>query len=171
MRAMSGTAVDHWGDVEPLPPVNGDLAGVLASVDTLRSAWADALSRVTPNELAEARQRSLRRHAIETGIIERLYDIDWGVTEALIAEGLTAEVAIREGGVDEDTLAIIRSQHEALEFLAEVVREGQDLNLHSSGSCTSWCAGSRRPTRPATSSGEWYRRSCTVGRGSSSRTT
>ncbi len=32
--------------------------------------------------------------------------------------------------MDEDTLAIIRSQHEALEFLAEVVREGQDLNLH-----------------------------------------
>lgn len=72
----------------------------------------------------------LRRHAIETGIIERLYDVDWGVTEALVAEGLTADVAAREGGVEENTLAIIRSQHEALEFLAEAVRGGQDLTLY-----------------------------------------
>jgi hypothetical protein len=46
----------------------------------------------------------LRRHAIETGIIERLYDVDWGVTRALIAEGLSAEVAAREGGIDEGVL-------------------------------------------------------------------
>jgi len=27
----------------------------------------------------------LRRHAIETGIIERRYEVGWGVTEALVA--------------------------------------------------------------------------------------
>lgn len=67
--------------------MNGDLANLLASVDTLRSAWEDALRRVDSSELTEARQRSLRRHAIETGIIERLYDVDWGVTEALVIAG------------------------------------------------------------------------------------
>ncbi len=130
MRAMAEDSVDPCGEVEPLPPVNGDLESVLASVDTLRSAWEDALERPTPHELTESRQRSLRRHAIETGVIERLYDVDWGVTEALVAEGLTADVAAREGGVDEDTLAIIRSQLEALEFLAEVARAGSNLTLH-----------------------------------------
>lgn len=126
---MSDDAVERWTEVEPLPPVNGDLLQLLASVDTLRASWEEALSHVTPREFNEARQRSLRRHAIETGIIERLYDIDWSVTEALVAEGLTADVAAREG-VDDDALAIIGSQHEALEFLAEAVRDDQDLTLH-----------------------------------------
>lgn len=127
---VSESTVDRWVDVESMPTVNGDLGQVLASVDALRSAWEDALNRVDTHEFSAARQRSLRRHAIETGIIERLYDVDWGVTEALVAEGLTAEVAAREGGLDENTLAVIRSQHEALEFLAEAVRGGQDLTLY-----------------------------------------
>src|SRR4051794_25759166 len=107
-----------WSEVAPLAPVNGELSHVLASVDTLRDAWQQAIDQASEEAFAEARRRSLRRHAIETGIIERLYDLEWGVTEALVAEGLTAEVAAREGGVDDDALAIIRSQYDALEFLS-----------------------------------------------------
>lgn len=116
--------------IEPIPELNGALEPVLASVDTLRSAWEEALAVVGSDEFGEARRRSLRRHAIETGIIERLYDVDWGVTEALVAEGITAEVAEREGGVGDDTLSIIQSQLEALEFLADAARSGQELSLH-----------------------------------------
>lgn len=35
-----------------------------------------------------------------------------------------------EGGIIDDTLAVVRSQHEALEFLAEAARSGEDLSLH-----------------------------------------
>ncbi|MBV9143011.1 MAG: hypothetical protein JO115_19215 [Pseudonocardiales bacterium] len=90
---MSNANRLRWVDVEPLGAVNGELRQVLASVDTLRGAWEVSLAQTSAGEFAEARRRSLRRHAIETGLIERLYDIDWGVTEALVAEGLTAEVA------------------------------------------------------------------------------
>ncbi|MGH3873363.1 MAG: Fic family protein [Pseudonocardiaceae bacterium] len=110
--------------------MNGELAQVLASVDALREAWEVSLAQATAGELAEARRRSLRRHAIETGIIERLYDVDWGVTEALVAEGITTEVAAREGGLADDALAIIRSQYDALEFLADTARNGRDLCVH-----------------------------------------
>jgi hypothetical protein len=119
----------RWRDVEPIPETNGEIEAVLASVDALRGAWQDALDQVGPEEFAEGRRRSLRRHAIETGIIERLYDVDWGITEALVAEGLTAEVASREGGIDDDTLALINSQFEALEFMAEAAREGTPLTV------------------------------------------
>lgn len=119
----------RWRDVEPLAGINGELGAVLASVDALRAARDDVLSRVTPEDFTESRRRSLRRHAIETGIIERLYDVDWGVTEALVAEGLTAEVAEREGGIDDDTLALIRSQFDALEFLADAARAGTPLTV------------------------------------------
>ena len=127
---MTEPSREVWVDVEPIPEVNGDLEQVLASVNVLRSAWEDALTSVTDHEFTEARMRSLRRHAIETGIIERLYDIDWGVTEALVAEGITAEVAAREGGVDEDTLAIVQSQLDALEFLSAAARDGDELTVH-----------------------------------------
>jgi hypothetical protein len=92
-------------EVTPPAELDGSLDQVLASVDTLRMAWEAFAASVSAEDFAEARQRSLRRHAIETGIIERLYDVEWGVTEALVAEGLTLEVAERQGGIDEDALA------------------------------------------------------------------
>lgn len=127
---MSDDVRLRWAGVEPLGVVNGELGQVLDSVDTLREAWDLSLAQASPGEFTEARRRSLRRHAIETGIIERLYDVDWGVTEALVAEGLTTEVAVREGGLDDDALAIIRSQYDALEFLADAAHNGRDLSVH-----------------------------------------
>jgi Fic family protein len=119
----------HWREVEPLPALNGSVEPVLATVDSLRTAWEGAVSRMSPEEFNEARQRNLRSHAIETGIIERLYDLDWGITEALVAEGITIEVAEREGGVSEDALQLIRDQLDALGYLVQSVREGRDLSL------------------------------------------
>ncbi|WP_461122263.1 Fic family protein [Saccharothrix stipae] len=119
-----------WTDVEPLPALNGDLQSLLDTVSAIQGAWK---SVVAANDEAfhEARRRSLRRHAIETGIIERLYDIDWGVTEALVAEGITADAVARvgEGSVNEDVLEVVRSQYETLEFLVQSAREGRDLSV------------------------------------------
>ncbi|GIE76192.1 hypothetical protein Aph02nite_21420 [Actinoplanes philippinensis] len=119
-----------WRSVDPVPELNGDVAALLATIDDLRRVWEETLSLATSEEIQEARKRSLRRHAIETGIIERLYDLDWGVTEALVAEGLTLNAAEREGGITEDTLAVIRDQYSALDYLAEACRGGVDLSLH-----------------------------------------
>jgi Fic family protein len=102
---------------------------MLETVDELRTAWKRSIERASPEEFAEARRRTLRRHAIETGIIERLYDVSWGVTEALVAEGLTLEVAEREGGVSLDALATINTQFDALSALVEAAREGRDLTV------------------------------------------
>ncbi|WP_370155906.1 Fic family protein [Streptacidiphilus sp. EB129] len=119
-----------WSDVEPLQYLNGDLTSVLESVHALQGAWKAVVSA---NDVAfqEARRRSLRRHAIETGIIERLYDVDWGVTEALVAEGLTADAVARvaDGAVSEDVLELIRSQYDALEFLTQAARDGRDVSV------------------------------------------
>ncbi len=121
-----------WREVTPLEPFNGGLPTLLATVDTLRSAWERTIHTATKEEFAEARRRSLRRHAVETGIIERLYDVSWGVTEALVAEGLTleaAEAADAEGSINPATLAIIQSQFDALEYLATVARGKRPLTV------------------------------------------
>lgn len=126
---MSEAIVIPWQEVSPPSDANGSLIPILETVDSLRGAWEESIAQATEEEFAEARRRSLRRHAIETGIIERLYEVDWGVTEALVAEGITLDVAEREGGIDEEALATIRSQLNALEFLAEAAREGQELTV------------------------------------------
>jgi Fic family protein len=118
-----------WRHIAPLPRLNGALEPMLNTVDSLRDAWGDALQYATPEELLEAQRRRLRRHAVETGIIERLYELDWGTTEALVAEGLTTEAANRASGIHEDVLLVVQSQYDALEYLTELVREERDLSV------------------------------------------
>jgi len=119
----------RWREVEPLAEVNGDTGNLLATVDAVRSAWEEHLLLVSPAEFDETRRRTLRRHAVETGIIERLYDISWGVTEALVAEGITRQAAAREGGISEDTLAIINSQLDALGLITDATQQGRRLTV------------------------------------------
>lgn len=126
---MVDNAIMRWREVTPPEETDPSVAQLLATVDALRRAWKEFIDGVSPEEFAEARRRSLRRHAIETGIIERLYDVEWGVTEALVAEGLALEVAEREGGIDEDAYATIVSQFDALEFLAAMARQGRDVSV------------------------------------------
>jgi hypothetical protein len=128
-RVMNGIQRERWQPIAPIPKINGALEPLLKTVDSLRSAWDDALHYYSSEELTEARNRRLRRHAVETGIIERLYELDWGTTEALVAEGLTSEAANRAGGIHEDTLLVIRSQYEALEYLAELAQEGSSISV------------------------------------------
>lgn len=125
---MSAGGLVEWRRVRPPHHVNGDTDSLLATVEALRHAWQDSVDQGDREEFTEARLRNLRRHAIETGIIERLYDVEWGVTEALVAGGLSEEVASREGGIGLAALDIIRSQFEALAFLAGVAREDRPLS-------------------------------------------
>lgn len=92
VRARTGRLSCANADVRPAlgrcrttAQLNGDLRSVLDSVESLRGAWPTVVAQ-NSESFREGRRRSLRRHAIETGIIERLYDVDWGVTEALVAE-------------------------------------------------------------------------------------
>lgn len=127
---MSEHAVVPWRWVTPPGQLDANLGPLLARVDAYREAWEEFVAHMSRDEFEEARRSSLRRHAIETGIIERLYDVSWGVTEALVAHGLTLEVAERaEGGLDEAALTTIQTQFEALEFLVHAVREGRDLSV------------------------------------------
>lgn len=121
---------DPWWCVRPPADLNGSLTPILLTVDSLKRAWETVVTNEPPEQFRESRARNLRRHAIETGIIERLYDVDWGVTEALVAEGLSSEVAAREGGIDESALSVIKSQFEALTFLSEAARDEVELSPH-----------------------------------------
>jgi hypothetical protein len=102
--------------------------GSLAALDALRKEWDRRLASLNEEERLHIRQRSLRRLAIETGIVERLYDVDWGLTLTLVAEGFTRDVVERAGGrVDDKTLVTLRAQLDSLGLVLDFVRQNRQL--------------------------------------------
>ena len=117
-----------WKSIEPLTEVDDITNGGLASLDALRQEWARRLRDLPEEERVAVRQRSLRRLSIETGILERLYEVDWGLTLTLVAQGFTRDVVERAGGrVDERTLATLRAQTDSLALVLDVVRQERQL--------------------------------------------
>ena len=105
-------------------PTNGSFA----ALDALRAEWEKRFSALSEDERTKVRHRTLRRLSVETGILERLYDVEWGLTLTLIAEGFTREVVERSGGrIDDRTLATLKAQMSSLEFVADMVRENRPL--------------------------------------------
>jgi hypothetical protein len=148
-----------WTETQgPPDALSSETQSALRRLEPLRRAWETAAA-ADPEDFEQARIRSLRRHAIETGIIERLYDVSWGVTEALVADGLLASAAEREGGLDADALAAIRDQYDALEYVATAAREDRPaLTVMSFANFTPSSPSTRTHTKPVTPSDAESRR-------------
>ena len=126
------TIIDQWQRIQPLDAhVEVRLRSDLAAVDALQNLWMDFTSSLDLTDRKTLRRRTLRKHAIETGILERLYDIEWGLTETLVAEGLTREAVARAGGeLAPGVLPMLEAQFRGLELVTEYVRN--DLPLTTS---------------------------------------
>ena len=121
--------VEKWLPITPLDnSVEEALQGDLTAVDALYDAWMEFTALLDEADRATLRRRTLRKHAIETGIIERLYDIDWDLTETLVAEGLTREVAARAGReLPPGVFPMLEAQFEGLELVTEYVTDTHPL--------------------------------------------
>ncbi len=79
-------------------------------------------------------RRLQREWAIETGIIERLYTWDRGVTEVLIRQGIDASIIAHQGGITaenaEGIAALIDDQLGIVEGLFAFVKGEQQLSEH-----------------------------------------
>lgn len=75
-------------------------------------------------------ERLRRRFAVETGVIERLYNIDRGVTQLLIERGID-ESLIAHGTTDRpayEVIALIRDQAEAIQSVFDFVAQRRSLS-------------------------------------------
>jgi len=114
--------------IQQLEPESRHTNGRVAALDALCQEWRAQWSKLNEDERLRRRQRTLRKLAIETGILERLYDIEWGLTLSLVAEGLTRDVVERAGGrVDDTTIATLAAQRDSLEMVIEFVRDERRL--------------------------------------------
>lgn len=119
-----------WTPIEPLS--DRDRAIDLASMRSLYETWwasKQRLQRSSPTSLREFNERLIRRLSVETGILERLYDLDRGTTEALVAHGFVEELVSRSSTDIEPArlIDILRDQEAAIQLMIDCVARNREL--------------------------------------------
>ncbi len=85
-------------EVDPTSLEQGELAA-------LARVWQEERERLADSEALPKFNEKLRREwAIETGLIERVYDFDRGVTEILIEHGIDAALIPHGAGATPEPL-------------------------------------------------------------------
>ncbi|MEA5535598.1 Fic family protein [Crocosphaera sp. XPORK-15E] len=111
-----------WQPLEDLPSNWQDLAS--SELPPLVTVWNEQADRLRQSGEFQTFNEKLRREiAIETGIIERLYTIDRGITRLLIEQGIN-EALIPHGATDrpvKQVVSLIKDQEAAIEGLFDFV--------------------------------------------------
>lgn len=107
---------------------------------SLSEVWKEQKESLESLEtIVEFNERLKREWAIETGLLERIYTLDRGVTQLLLEKGIDASL-IPHGKSNQDTehiVAIIRDQESTIEGLFQFVKGERELttsyvkDLHS----------------------------------------
>jgi len=101
-------------------------------LDDLSASWFAKRKELKDDspEYIELMNRLKREHAIETGIVERLYSLDIGITETFIQEGFVKSyLSYNDTNIPEDDLMNYLNDHnEAINFVFDVVKEDRPFS-------------------------------------------
>lgn len=120
-------------DWEPITDLSDrDLATANVELGPLQRVWEEQRDRLADAGLLDAFIRRLvREWSVETGILERLYTIDRGVTQVLIEQGFDAAL-IPHGTTDrtaDEVIAVLRDHEESADLVFDVVRDRRTLSV------------------------------------------
>lgn len=119
-----------WHPIEPLGDTERSID--LAAIRPLYDSWRTAKARLkesSASNLTDFTDRLVRSLSIETGILERIYDLDRGTTEALITHGF-AEDLISRARTDVEPgrlIDILRDQEAAIKLVMDGVAQSRAL--------------------------------------------
>jgi Fic family protein len=104
----------------------------LADMRPLYENWQASKRRLRESsevQLAEFNRRLIRRMSVETGILERLYDLDRGTTEALVANGFLEDLVSHSSTNIEPTrlIDLLRDQEAAVQLVIDCVAKNREL--------------------------------------------
>jgi len=119
-----------WRPIESLS--NAERSIDLAAIRPLYEAWWSAKKRYKASKkeiLDRFTTRLIRRLSIETGILERLYDLDMGTTEALVTHGFVEELISRTSTNMEPAklIDLLRDQEAAIQLVMDCVTQKRSL--------------------------------------------
>jgi Fic family protein len=128
-----------WQPIEDLPINWPELAN--EDLAALSRVWNEQAEKLRDSKAYQQFLEKLRRRiAIETGVIERLYTIDRGVTMLLVERGID-EALIPHGATDApaaQVVALIRDHESALEGLFDFVARQRRLSASFTKQLHQW---------------------------------
>ncbi|WP_287130247.1 Fic family protein [Candidatus Cyanaurora vandensis] len=102
-----------------------------SEIESIKNIWAEQKKRLQgTSQLTKFTERLSREWAIETGIIENLYQIDRGIIQTLIERGFQAEF-LTHGSTNKSTsyvLNLLRDQQNALEGIFNFITQRRELS-------------------------------------------
>lgn len=117
---------------KPVELTSNWLEGDTSILDDISSSWFERRKKLREDtgEYADFLNRLKREHAIETGVIERLYDLKKGITETFIKEGFVKSyLSHGDTNISEDKLIRHLNDHlEAVEFIFGIVKEDRPFS-------------------------------------------
>lgn len=113
-----------WQPINPLTKTERQTD--VLSMTPLYDSWRAQKARLqadSPSGLHDFTQRLVRRLSVETGILERIYDLDRGTTEALVANGFREELVSRSSTDIEPSrlIDILRDQESGIQLVMDCV--------------------------------------------------
>lgn len=116
-----------WRPITPLGALaDQETSVVLSRLDTIRSIWNHTKLELTADIQERFAERLKRSIAVETGIIEGLYELDRGLTQTLVMHGFARDTVDRVGeSVPDLTLNMLRDHLEGLDFVMDYIGETQ----------------------------------------------
>ena len=120
-----------WKPIEPLSDEARriDVAEMGPLCDTWRTA-KKKLQASSERNFNRFTERLVRRLSVETGILERLYDLDRGTTEALVTQGFAEELVSRSSTNIEPSrlIDLLRDQEAAIQLVMDCVAGARELS-------------------------------------------
>lgn len=116
------TLIAHeWKRLDDLPPDWNDLCR--EDLAAVRKQWQDDRDLIQDDaKIQKIREKLALQWAIETGIIERLYKVDRGITVQILAAGMEALGKFHaKGGISKEAQALITDQRRAIEMVMDLV--------------------------------------------------
>jgi fido (protein-threonine AMPylation protein) len=104
-----------------------------STIDDISPSWFERrkILQINSKEYQEFITELKREHAIETGIVERMYDLEKGITETFIKKGFfESYISHNDTNVPVPKLLSHLSDHlDAVDFVFDVVKENRDLTI------------------------------------------
>lgn len=121
-RDTLNTIMPDWTEIRDYETPPAQLAR--AELRALAQVWREQRQRLAQGDAFRRFEERLKREwAIETGLIERLYTLDRGVTELLIEHGVKAALIPHGSTPDPDSVvSMIEDHREAVEGVFEFVK-------------------------------------------------
>ena len=121
---------------QPISPPDANFGYDFAEIDALHRQWLTVKAHqeaAQPHIYAAFLERLTRSWAIETGIIEGLYTLDQGMTETLVANGISADLIERSStNKDPQELAQILDDHQrTVAGVYAEIRAGRPITLNT----------------------------------------